>query len=69
MNIAFKQRPIEGKANIELVKVLSKLLKVPRSQVEIHSGHKSKLKTIWVTGEPGEIEQVVKTLQALEDEG
>ncbi|NHI83878.1 MAG: YggU family protein [Candidatus Thorarchaeota archaeon] len=48
----------EGKANIELLKQLAKLLHVSTANIEIISGHKSREKTIKVIGI--QKEQVVK---------
>ncbi|OHD65073.1 MAG: hypothetical protein A2176_02305 [Spirochaetes bacterium RBG_13_51_14] len=42
--------PVDGKANAELVRLLSKGLGVPTSDLEIISGHKSRKKRIVVTG-------------------
>ncbi len=41
--------PVEGKANKELIKILSKELKVSKSEVEIISGETSKSKRIQIT--------------------
>lgn len=41
-----KERPIEGKANQALLKLLSKHFKVPLAQVELKAGQKSKHKTV-----------------------
>ena len=38
----------EGKANKAVIKILSKHLKIPKSQLKITKGHKSKDKTIAV---------------------
>jgi len=38
----------EGKANNAIIKLLSKHLKIPKSQLKIIKGHKSKDKTIVV---------------------
>ncbi len=42
--------PVEGAANEELVRVLAKAFEVPRSAVEILSGHSSKRKSISIMG-------------------
>ena len=42
--------PVDNKANRHLIKILSKLLKVPQSQISILSGHKSRNKSILVQG-------------------
>ena len=40
----------EGKANTELVKKLSKLLKVSTSSIKLVAGHKSREKTLLIEG-------------------
>ena len=42
--------PVEGKANAELIKLLSRTLKMPKSNFEILRGQKSKNKTIALAG-------------------
>jgi hypothetical protein len=42
--------PLEGKANAECVRYLSQLLHVPKVQVAITGGHKSRKKTVCITG-------------------
>ncbi len=43
--------PVEGKANKMLIQLLAKHLAVKRNQVQIISGHTSRIKTIHVIGE------------------
>ena len=42
--------PVDGAANEELVRLLARALRVPRSAVEITAGHSAKLKTVRVAG-------------------
>jgi uncharacterized protein (TIGR00251 family) len=42
--------PVEGAANLELIKFVSKLLDIPRNKVEIASGAASRHKLLRVTG-------------------
>lgn len=42
--------PVEGAANVELVRMLSRALGVPARNVEITSGHASKTKLVRVEG-------------------
>ena len=42
--------PLEGKANAECVRYLSQLLHVQKAQVAITGGHKSRKKTVCITG-------------------
>jgi hypothetical protein len=50
LKVRVKSKPIEGKANKNLIKLLSKQLKVPKSSIEITKGEKSKNKTIKMWG-------------------
>ena len=50
LRIRIKAPPVEGAANAALVAFLAKTLGVPRSQVEILSGHSSRRKTVLVSG-------------------
>jgi len=51
LKIRISAPPVEGKANKVLVQFLAKQIGVKRSQVEILSGHTSRIKTIRVIGE------------------
>lgn len=42
--------PVEGAANAALVKLLAKALGLPRRQVAVVAGLKSRNKTVWVGG-------------------
>ena len=42
--------PVEGAANDEIVRWLSRLLRVPKSSIEIVSGDRSRKKVVLVTG-------------------
>jgi uncharacterized protein (TIGR00251 family) len=44
--------PVDGAANDELIRVVARTLKVPKSAVEIISGHTSKLKQLKISGAP-----------------
>ena len=50
LKIKIKAPALENKANEELVKFLSKLLKIPKSAITIKSGDTSKLKTLYING-------------------
>ncbi len=41
---------MEGKANRELIVLLSKVLGIPRSSIEIRSGTRGRDKTVRITG-------------------
>jgi uncharacterized protein len=61
LKIRLTAPPVEGEANKECVKLLSRLLGVPKSSVEIIQGQKSRRKTILIRGVAPEILQ--KTLK------
>src|SRR6185295_1085923 len=42
--------PVDGAANEELLRLLARALRVPRSAIEITAGHSAKLKTVCVAG-------------------
>jgi uncharacterized protein len=50
LRIRLAAPPVDGEANEELVNLLAKLLDIPRRQVEIISGLKSKNKVVRVSG-------------------
>ncbi|MCR4881398.1 MAG: DUF167 domain-containing protein [bacterium] len=63
VKIKLNSPPIEGRANKEVIELLSKVLDVPKTSIELVSGDKSKLKTLKV---PLSEEQVrEKILEAL----
>jgi uncharacterized protein (TIGR00251 family) len=50
LKIKLKSPPVDGAANDELVRFLSKLLSVPKTNIEIVSGETSRTKRIRVSG-------------------
>ena len=50
LKIKIKAPAVENKANEELIKFLSKLLKVPKSSIILKTGDTSKLKTLYISG-------------------
>ncbi|MDY6936108.1 MAG: DUF167 domain-containing protein [Cyanobacteriota bacterium] len=46
LTIRLQSPPVDGKANRELIEVLSKKFKVPKSQISIKSGATSRYKLI-----------------------
>ena len=49
LKVRISAPPVDGAANAELVKVLSKNFKVSKSEVEIVAGHASKTKQVKIT--------------------
>lgn len=63
LKVRVKSKPIEGKANNNLIKLLGKQLKVPKSSIEIIKGEKSRNKTIKIWGlEQGDLKVMVNRL-------
>lgn len=48
LKVKIKAPAVENKANEELIKYFSKLLKIPKSSVVLKSGETSKLKTLYI---------------------
>ncbi|MGY5150413.1 MAG: DUF167 domain-containing protein [Candidatus Nitrosopumilus sp. bin_68KS] len=46
IKIGIKSKPIKGEANKEIIKKISKQLKIPTISIQIKSGHKSQDKII-----------------------
>ena len=46
ITIGIKSKPVKGKANLEIIKKLSKHFDIPSNNIRIKSGHKSKDKTV-----------------------
>lgn len=60
LRIRLDAPPNEGKANEKCIKFLSKLLDVPKSNIEIISGDKNKNKIIEVKGNPDILFEKIK---------
>ncbi len=54
LKVWLKSSPVDGKANIELVRTLANKLKIGRGKIEILSGFSSKNKTVDISGITGE---------------
>jgi hypothetical protein len=48
--IRLKSPPVEGKANAELIKILAKEFKVPKSAIRIKTGQSSRYKVVEIEG-------------------
>jgi len=55
LRVRIAAAPVDGAANIELIRLLAMKLNLPRSAVEITSGHTSKLKRVSVNGEEADV--------------
>jgi len=55
--------PVEGEANKECLKFLAKVFLIPKSQLEVIQGHKSRRKTILMRGvSPESLQSVLKQI-------
>jgi len=59
--VAVRAIPDKGEANAALVAVLAKWLGMPKSQLELTSGGKSRSKTVTIAGDPAVIEHIIQT--------
>ena len=60
LKIRVTSPPVEGAANHELTRFLAGLLDVPRSRIEILTGHKSRYKTIRISdASPEQIQAIL----------
>lgn len=50
LKVSLNAPPVEGQANAALCELLAKALKVPKSNVRILHGERSRTKTVWVRG-------------------
>lgn len=48
LKIKLKAPPVDGEANKELIKFLSKTWKIPKNSIQIKSGRTSKNKTLFI---------------------
>ena len=62
LKIKINAPPVKGKANKALIDFLAKELGVKKSEVEILSGHTSRVKTIKVGGEGSKIEEKIQAI-------
>jgi uncharacterized protein (TIGR00251 family) len=56
--------PVDGAANRELIALLAKTLRVPRSAVAIDSGHNSRTKRVTVSQSGSEILDAIQLLES-----
>ena len=62
LKVRIASPPVDGAANAELIKLLAKLLKIPKSDVEIVGGESSRSKQVRVSGVTSiQIDAILKT--------
>ena len=61
--------PDKGKANEALTKLIAKWLRVPGSSVVLSSGGKSRLKSIFVRGDPEQLERLIEARLDVDETG
>lgn len=60
--IRLSEKPLKGRANKQLIHFLSDILDIPKSNIQILRGEKSKLKTIKISGlSPEEVQERFKS--------
>ena len=62
IKIYLNSPPVDGKANIEIIKLLSQKLKIAKSYISIDKGEKGKKKRVLITGMS--TEEVLKKLHS-----
>ncbi len=62
LRVRLKAAPVDGAANEELIRILAKEFGVPRSDIQIASGHSSKRKNVSITGRGQDLVETLKYL-------
>lgn len=55
--------PVDGAANAEIIKIFSKLLNIPKSDIIISSGHASRLKILDINTDKS-YEEIINKIQS-----
>jgi uncharacterized protein (TIGR00251 family) len=61
LKLAVKAPPVDGRANTEVISFMAKLLKVPKSSIEIHRGKQGRRKKLLVCGFSEEAVRLILT--------
>ena len=64
LRVSVTAPPADSRANEALLKLLANAWRVPRRDLAIVSGHKSRIKAVAVAGEPGALTTRLKALLA-----
>jgi uncharacterized protein len=59
INVRVRAVPADGEANAAVETVVAKWLGLPRAQVAVVRGHKSRVKMLEIGGEPGVLEKLL----------
>ena len=65
LKIKLKAPPVDGAANKELIKFLSKKFKIPKTDISIKKGGNSKTKEIEISNSKSEIETMLLKFQTV----
>ncbi len=57
LKVRVSAAPVDGQANIALVKLLSKTLMLPKSAIRFHAGETARIKRLAITAEASEIKE------------
>lgn len=63
LKIKLNSPPIEGKANKEVIEVLSKLINLPKTSMEIVRGDKNKVKTLLLKGNQALLREKIQNIK------
>lgn len=64
LKLRVRAAPSEGEANAALIALLSKLLRLPRSQISLVAGASARIKTVLLSGDATELLARLRTLLA-----
>jgi uncharacterized protein len=64
LKVRVRANPTDGKANTALEKLIAEWLGLARGRVALTSGHTARIKTVTISGEPGELMQAIESLIA-----
>ena len=62
LSVRVRTAPEDGRANAALVKLVAAALGLPKSLVSVTAGHKSRLKQLAITGDPGALLDLAERL-------
>ena len=54
--------PVDGAANVALIKLLAKVLDVSKSSIRFASGETARIKRLHIVGDSTDLEQILRTL-------
>lgn len=62
LKVKIRAIPEDGAANESIIKIIAKALKIPKSDIELKSGQKGRIKCLLVKNKNLDIEAIIKAL-------